>query len=95
MKCPKGHSFDDTGTNCPDCAYERGAADERKRVETKAEELWDAFIQKTAIDAFGEKQVIGGTKLVNLYGSVETHRKLFLQAAKDLFSGAGIPGGPE
>lgn len=24
MKCVKGHTFDDTGTNCPDCNYDSG-----------------------------------------------------------------------
>jgi uncharacterized membrane-anchored protein len=27
MKCVNGHSFDDSGSNCPDCAYEAGYRD--------------------------------------------------------------------
>ena len=34
MKCGNGHSFDDSGTNCPDCAYDRGERDERERCLT-------------------------------------------------------------
>lgn len=53
-------------------------------IKTKIDELWTLFIQKVAIDAFGEKAVIDGTKLVNFYGSVEAHRKLFQKAAEEL-----------
>ncbi len=31
MKCPEGHLFDDSGIDCPECYYDQGVRDERKR----------------------------------------------------------------
>lgn len=54
-------------------------------MKDEIEQLWKLFIHKVALDAFGEKAVINGTKLANFYGSVEAHKKLFLKAAEELF----------
>jgi len=42
MKCGNGHSFDDSGTNCPDCAYEEGersAQEEISKLNLQNDEL--------------------------------------------------------
>jgi hypothetical protein len=48
-------------------------------------EFWRAFIQKCAVASFGEKEVIEGRKLRNLYGSVESFQKLFEQTVNEFF----------
>lgn len=54
-------------------------------TKIQMEELWKLFVQKVAVDAFGEKEVIEGKRIANLYGSVEAHKKIFLKAAEELF----------
>lgn len=50
-----------------------------------AEELWEAFIQKMTHAAFSEKEIITeGKKVVNFFGSIESHKKMFFEAAKEL-----------
>lgn len=50
-----------------------------------AEKLWRRFMLLLDIDTFGEEGVIGeGKKGKNLLGSVEKHKRFFMQACADL-----------
>ncbi len=54
-------------------------------AKTKAERLWDQFMLRVNVNAFGERAVIGeGKKSVNLLGSVEKHKRLFMEAWVEL-----------
>lgn len=51
-----------------------------------AEKLWDAFVQEVRKDAFADDLARGREmpELGNFLGSVAAHKKLFMQAIKQL-----------
>jgi hypothetical protein len=54
-------------------------------ITVAAEGLWEAFIQRLTRASFSEKEIITeGKKIVNFFGSAESHKKLFFEAAKEL-----------
>lgn len=52
-----------------------------------AEDVWEAFVRRLTVKAFGEQAVImEGKKLKNLLGSVDSHKAVFMEAVEDLFA---------
>jgi hypothetical protein len=50
----------------------------------EVEKIWDDFIQKCAVDSFGEQAVITeGKRQRNFLGSVEAYKKIFMAVARE------------
>lgn len=51
------------------------------------DKIWDRFIFLLSVESFGEKAVITENKRqVNLFGSVDSHKKVFDRAIKEILS---------
>jgi hypothetical protein len=48
------------------------------------EKVWTKFILLIAVDSFGMPEVLAGKVQRNLLGSVDHHKKIFMQAANEI-----------
>ncbi len=52
--------------------------------EITSEEIWNEFVFLMNKDTFSDRELMQGKSVKNLLGSVEKHKKLFLQALENL-----------
>lgn len=51
------------------------------------DKIWKQFIHNLTIQTFGERETIMGKKTKNLLGSVDFHKKLFMESADQILVG--------
>jgi len=82
---PTGTSF----TPMPDCSMAQVSEEFKDRcawAKAQMSDLWDHFISMLEARTFSLDELTrGGKRLRNLYGSVEDHKKVFLEAAAHWF----------
>lgn len=54
------------------------------------EKVWQKFILLLSVESFTEKEVIEGKIQMNLFGSVEHHKKVFMEATRQIDIEAAI-----